>query len=157
MDMSFRLQILAFVPLLLLACAGESRRTEPHIRVENPWARAMPLIHGASGTPTNSAVYLSLQNLGTAADRLLGGRTPVAASVELHRSFLEGDVMRMEKVDALDLPPDSVVDLRPGGLHLMLLDLAGPLEDGEELELTLFFEQSGELVFRVPVGTAAGG
>jgi copper(I)-binding protein len=157
MDMSLRLPIPVFVPLLLLGCVGESRPAEPDIRVEDAWARAMPLIHEASGTATNSAVYLTLWNVGTAADRLLGARTSAAASVELHRSLLEGDVMRMEKVDALELPPDSIVELRPGGLHLMLLDLAAPLEDGDEMELTLFFEQSGELVFRVPVGRVTGG
>ena len=129
---------------------------EPVLQIENPWARAMPLIQDGSATPTNSAVYLSIQNGGTEADRLLAGSTPAAAGVEIHRSLLVDDVMRMERLDGLDVPPDSTVQLEPGGYHLMLLGLTGALEEGGELELTLSFQRSGDLVLRVPVGQPDG-
>lgn len=129
---------------------------EPVLQIENPWARAMPLIQDGNATPTNSAVYLIIHNGGNLADRLLGGSTTAAAAVEVHRSVLVDDVMRMEKLDGLDVPPGSTVKLEPGGHHLMLLGLTGPLEEGGELELTLSFQRSGDLVFQVPVGQPDG-
>ncbi len=155
--MSFRLPIVAFVPLLLVACAGDTRPGTSDVRMEDPWVRAMPLIRDSGNTPSNSAVYLTLLNQGSLGDRLLGGRTPAADRVEVHRSVLAGDVMRMEKLESLDLPPGSEVRLQPGGLHLMLLRLSRPLAEGDDLELTLSFERSGDLVFRVPVRGSGGG
>ncbi|MGD2121236.1 MAG: copper chaperone PCu(A)C [Gemmatimonadota bacterium] len=154
--MRFRLPILLFVPLLLSACGGEGRPAEPDIRAVDPWARAMPLMEDAGRTASNSAVYLTLRNAGKAPDRLLGGRTPAAETVEVHQSRLVGDVMRMEKLDGLGLPPDSAVKLEPGSYHLMLMSLTRSLEEGEELELTLTFERSGDLILNVPVGRAGG-
>jgi copper(I)-binding protein len=116
----------------------------------------MPLIQDANPSSSNSAIYLTLRNEGTASDRLLGGRTPAANAVEVHQSLLVEDVMRMERLDGLGLPPDSVVELKPGGFHLMLLGLTRSLEEGDELELTLSFQRSGDLTLQVPVGRTGG-
>jgi copper(I)-binding protein len=156
MAMKLRLPILAFVPIVFSACGVEDRLQEPDIRAVDPWARAMPLIQDADQTPSNSAIYMTLQNRGPVSDRLLGGRTPAAAAVEVHQSMLVDDVMRMQRLEGLELPPDSSVELKPGGIHLMLLGLTGSLEEGDELELTLSFQQSGDLVLQVPVGRAGG-
>jgi copper(I)-binding protein len=117
----------------------------------------MPFIQDANRSASNSAVYLTLRNVGKAPDRLLGGRTPAASAVEVHQSSLVDDIMRMEKLDGLELPPDSAVELKPGGYHLMLLGLTRSLVEGEELQLTLVFERSGDLVLNVPVGSTGGG
>jgi copper(I)-binding protein len=116
----------------------------------------MPLLEDADQRATNSAVYLTLQNAGDTPDRLLGGRTPAASAVEVHQSRLVDDVMRMEKLDGLELPPGSRVELKPGGVHLMLMGLTRSLEEGGELELTLSFERSGDLILTVPVRNAGG-
>ena len=116
----------------------------------------MPLIQDANQRASNSSVYLTLQNAGETPDRLVGGKTPAASSVEVHESKLVDDVMRMEKLDGLEMPPNSSAELKPGGVHLMLMGLTRSLEEGDELELTLFFEQSGDLVLAVPVRRAGG-
>jgi copper(I)-binding protein len=116
----------------------------------------MPLIQGESGAGTNSAVYLALRNDGEVGDRLLGGETPTAAAVEVHESYLVDDVLRMRKVDSLEVPPTTTIELKPGGLHLMLLGITRSLVEGEEVELTLKFERSGPLVLRVSVRGPGG-
>lgn len=98
--------------------------------------------------------YLTLNNQG-AADRLVGARTDRAASVELHTMGMDGDVMRMREIDAIDLPSGKVVELKSGGLHLMLMGLKEPLKVGERFPLTLKFEKAGEVKVDVSVERAA--
>ncbi len=124
--------------------------------MEGPWARAMPVLQPEGGPGTNSALYLNIRNDGRGEDRLLGGSTPAATAVEVHESYLEGEVMRMRRVDALALPPSSTTELKPGGLHIMLIDLVHPLMEGDSLALTLRFETSGSLELSVPVRGSGG-
>ena len=116
----------------------------------------MPLLEGGGGASTNSAAYLLVRNDGGTGDRLTGAESPAASRVELHESFMEGEVMRMRKVDSLDIPAGSEVELKPGGLHIMLLGITGPLVEGEEIELTLHFERSGDRIVRLPIRSGGG-
>jgi copper(I)-binding protein len=76
---------------------------------------------------------------------------------------MDGDVMRMRQVDAIDVPAGRTVELKPGGLHLMFMDLKAPLTNGTRFPLTLRFEKAGEVQVQVqvqplpPAGAAAGG
>ena len=94
--------------------------------------------------------YLKLANRG-AADRLLSAKTPAAASVEMLSMSMEGDVMKMRQVDAIELPSGATVSLQPGGFHLMLMGLKAPLKVGDKLPLTLKFEKAGEVVVTLNV------
>ena len=97
------------------------------------------------GTRSGAVYFRTLKNSGRDGDRLLGARTPVAASVEIHRSTMDGDVMRMRQIDALDLPAGAEIKVRHGGeLHLMLVDLKAPLKEGERFPIWLRFERAGE-------------
>lgn len=116
----------------------------------------MPLLEGGEGVSTNSAAYLLLRNTGGTSDRLAGAESSVASRVEIHESSMEGEVMRMRKVDGLEIPAGSEVELKPGGLHLMLLGLDEPLTEGEEIEITLRFEQSGDRIVALPVRSGGG-
>jgi len=109
---------------------------------------AMAGHHGAGG---NSAVYLVIRNRGREDDRLVGARTDVARAVELHLSVVEDGVMRMRQVDAVSVPPRGELRLQPGGYHLMLIDLARELKEGDRFDLTLDFEKSGVRVVEVVV------
>ena len=113
---------------------------------------------GVGGLPSraNSAVYMRIHNPGSVPDRLLGGETPVAEAVEVHESFLDGDVMRMREVGAVEIPGRGEMEFQPGGLHLMLLDLHQTLNLGDTISLTLNFQESGPIVLRVPVRTMGG-
>ena len=78
-------------------------------------------------------------------------RSPAAASVELHSMTMDGDVMKMRQVDAIDLPAGQTVELKPGGYHLMLIGLKAPLKAGDKFPLTLKFEKAGEVIVTVKV------
>ena len=82
--------------------------------------------------------------------RLIGVRSRAARTAEVHEMSHADGVMRMRKIEALDLPANQVVKLEPGGYHVMLFDIAKPLKPGERVSLTLVFEQAGKRI-EVPV------
>ena len=109
------------------------------IMVEQAWARA------SAGLAGNGAAFLILSNEGLAADRLVNVTSPVAEKVELHTHVMEDGVMKMRPVDGIDLAPGGMVELKPGGLHIMLLGLKAPLVDGNTFPVTLTFAKAGAL------------
>ncbi|HMQ93969.1 MAG TPA: copper chaperone PCu(A)C [Amaricoccus sp.] len=119
--------------------------------VSDPWARATIL----ASRP--GAAYLTLHS--DADDRLLSATTPVADHVMIHASETGADsVTRMIHLDALDLEAGQTVRFAPGGMHLMLLGLAGKLDEGASFPLTLTFERAGAIMVDVSVlGVAATG
>jgi len=117
------------------------------LKIDHPWAR--PTVPGQS----TGGGYLSVHNTGNTPDRLLGGSTPAAARVEVHEMRMEGDVMRMREIKALDLPAGQTVTLEPGHLHLMLMGLKAPLKVGDKLPLRLRFEKAGEIDVMLQVQT----
>ncbi len=121
------------------------------LKIDHPWAR--PTVAGQS----TGGGYLSVHNSGSKTDRLLGARSPAAAAVEVHEMRMEGDVMRMREIKALELPVGKLVTLAPGGLHLMLVGLKAPLKVGDKVPVTLRFEAAGEIdvVFHVENKAAA--
>ncbi len=123
------------------------------IAIGHPWARAT-----VPGQPTGGG-YLSLDNRGGTADRLVGAHSPACERVELHAMWMEGDVMRMRQRDAIELPAGGRVEFKPGGLHLMLVGLKAPLKAGETFPLTLTFEKAGtvEVTVNVQADAPAGG
>lgn len=125
------------------------------LRIDHPYAT--PTRPGL----TTGAVYIrAIKNNGPESDRLLSARTPVAATAELHRMEMDGDVMRMRAVPAIELPAKSEVRLRhstPSGHHLMLLELKAPLKDGDRFPLTLTFQRAGEREVMVWVQTPRDG
>jgi periplasmic copper chaperone A len=105
--------------------------------VESPWARE-------SVTRTGAA-YLTVRNGGDQDDRLVGVSSEVADKAELHSSVMQDGVMKMRAVEALDVPAHGEAVLEPGGLHIMLIGLKAPLEEGKSFALTLEFEHTGEI------------
>lgn len=140
--------LLASPALLLAAPAGAHHDTTVGaITIGHPWSRA-------AGANTNGAAYMTLRNTGREADRLVSASTPIARTVELHTHVRDGDVMRMRPVRDIAVPAGETVRLRPGGLHVMLIDLTRPLNAGETIPLTLRFEKAGEVTIAVPVRPA---
>ncbi len=107
--------------------------------VTQVWSRAMP-----PSAPTG-AVYFSLNNPGDTPDRLIGVQTPRAAKAELHTHVHKGEVMRMERIDSVEVPAGGEVTFKPGGSHVMLIELSEPLVAGKHFPLTLIFENAGEI------------
>jgi len=111
--------------------------------VERVWARAST---GATG-----AVYLSISNHGTAPDRLLAVRTPMAEKAELHESKMENGVMKMRPLGPITIGPSQSAVLKPGADHVMLMGLKQPLKQGETFPLTLTFEKAGDIQVNVKI------
>lgn len=119
------------------------------LHISDPYARAT-----VPGQPSGAA-YLSIENNGSAEDRLLGASSPVAGSVEIHSMAMEGNVMKMREVKELAIKPSTKVAMRPGdGYHLMLLGLRQPLKTGDNIPLTLSFEKAGKAEVSVTVKDA---
>ena len=124
--------------------SGAHEYTAGSLHIEHPWARATVQGQAAGGA------FVAIENKG-AADRLLGASSGAAASVELHTMSMDGDVMRMRQVKAIDLPAGARVELKPGALHIMLLGLKAPLAAGSSFPLTLRFEKAGDVKVDVHV------
>jgi copper(I)-binding protein len=121
------------------------------IVVESAWARELPPVS------PNGVAYLTLRNTGTRSDALLAVDTPVAAQAQLHVHQTVGGMMRMRRVDVVELAPGETVRMAPGGLHLMLLGLEAPLRRGARFVVTLHFREAPSLEVQVRVGEPGAG
>ncbi|MFG1299727.1 copper chaperone PCu(A)C [Xanthobacter sp. V3C-3] len=108
------------------------------IEIDHPWSRATP------GGATVAAGYLVLKNTGAAADRLVSATAPFAGRVEIHEMAIKDGVMTMRPLPAgVEIPAGASVALKPGGYHIMFLDLKSPLKEGTKVDGTLTFEKAG--------------
>lgn len=108
----------------------------------------MAMDHGAGGT---SAAYMTLVNTGSTPDALISAATDAAETVELHLSSMDNGVMTMRPVENIEVPANGEVELKPGGLHVMLIGLKQNLEAGDMVTLTLTLENAGEVEIEAPV------
>lgn len=126
------------------------------VDVQEPWARAT-----VQGQKASGAFMKLTAKQGT---RLVGASSPVAGVVEVHEMKMEGDVMKMRATTGLDLPAGQTVELKPGGYHVMLMDLKTALRADQTIPVTLLFKnaqgQESRQELQVPVramGAAQGG
>jgi copper(I)-binding protein len=123
------------------------------VDVRDAWVR--PSVPGQSGT----GAFMKLT--APAGGRLVGISTPAAGVAEIHEMKMEGDTMRMRELPrGLELPPGQTVELKPGGYHVMMMDLKQALAKGATVPVTLKFEdakgQKTALELKLPVGAPAG-
>ena len=132
----------AFILSLALVCCslvGTAAAQSPVVAVSEPWVRATVAQQGATG---------AFMRLSSNQDvRLVEASSPVASITEIHEMSMVNDVMRMRAVAGLDLPAGRTVELRPGGYHVMLMDLRQPLNAGERVAITLVFEDRAQRRF----------
>jgi copper(I)-binding protein len=102
------------------------------VTVKEPWVRAT--------VPEQKATGAFMQVSAPAGARLVEARSSVAGVVELHEMSMEGTTMKMRAVPGIDLPPGKTVELKPGGYHVMLMDLKHPLKNGDSVAITLVVE-----------------
>jgi periplasmic copper chaperone A len=129
--------------------------------ITQAWSRATP-----NGAKIGSG-YFTIENKGTAPDRLVGVSADVAGKVEVHEMAMKDGVMTMRPLAAgLTIDPGKTVKLAPGGYHLMMFDLKSPLKQGDALPVTLEFEKAGKVKVSLdvqgigaqgPAGAAADG
>jgi copper(I)-binding protein len=132
-----------FASAALLACLFSAPALAQEVKagdlvITQAWSRATP------GGAKVAGGYLTIENKGSAADRLIGGSADVADKVQVHEMAMNNGVMTMRPLDqGLTIEPGKTVKLAPGGYHLMLLDLKSPLKRGDKVPVTLEFEKAG--------------
>lgn len=132
------------VALALSFAAATAHAQAPGVEVQKAWARATP------GGARTGAVYMTLIAKG-GSDRLVGVASPVAGGAQLHEMSMEGGVMRMRPLPAIELKAGVATVLKPGGMHVMLVGLREPLVAGRSFPLTLHFEKAGDKTVTVRV------
>jgi len=139
-------------PAILLAAVafGSAAFAEDYtvgpLKVEQPWTRATPAGAKVAGG------YVAITNTGGAPDRFVGGSSEIAGKVEIHEMAVNGGVMTMRGLpDGLEIKPGAKVELKPGGYHLMLMDLKRQLKEGESVKATLIFEKAGPVAVEFSV------
>jgi copper(I)-binding protein len=117
------------------------------VAIEEPWSRATP------GGAKVGAGYMRIVNRGAEPDRLTGGTTEAAGGFEVHETSTVDGVARMRPVaGGLVIKPGETVELKPGGLHVMLTGLKRPLKEGDTVSGTLVFEKAGTVTIEYKVG-----
>lgn len=141
--------LIAWIGAFCLAAAAQAQNVS--VSVSDAWARATVPGQKATGA------FMKL----TAKDgaRLVGVSSPVAGVAEVHEMKMADNVMKMSAIPALDLPPGQTVELKPGGYHVMLMDLKQPLAQDGSVPLTLQFQDAkgnkSQLELKVPVRAQA--
>jgi hypothetical protein len=149
----FSIYLTLFLALLSGACAQP--KTD-RIEVTGAWVRASvaPEMQMDSGSTMsgsdhisggNSAAYMVLHNLTDETDRLVSVKSDAAESAEMHITQTENDVASMRPVDSIEVPPRGFTELKPGGLHIMLVGLKHELKAGDKVKLILQFENAGSI------------
>lgn len=139
LSLTLPLLLATFVPALAAADAAES------IMVMDAYVRAVP------PGQTNSAAYMKLHNGSGEHHAVVGAKTDVAKMAELHTHTSEGGMMKMRKIEKIDIQPNGEAVLQPGGDHVMLMGLKADLKDGDNAMITLVFEDGSKKMVHAPV------
>jgi periplasmic copper chaperone A len=136
----------AMLSCLLAAPARAEEVKAGDLVITQAWSRATP------GGAKIGGGYLTIENKGSTPDRLIGGSADVADKIQVHEMAMNNGVMTMRSLDnGLTIEPGKTVKLAPGGYHLMMLDLKGPLKQGDKVPVTLEFEKAGKVKLSLDV------
>jgi hypothetical protein len=109
------------------------------IEISTPWSRATP-----KGAQT-AIGYMTIKNNGTTPDRLTGGSIDVADRFQLHAMTMENGIAKMRELNDIEIKPGQTIEFKPGGSHVMFVNLKRPLSKGEHISGTLIFERAGKV------------
>jgi hypothetical protein len=137
--------VLILTSLILTACGATMPK---EVTATNFWVRSAMM--GGNG-----AAYMLLKNGTSAEDALIGASSDVAQAVEIHLSQMKADgTMEMIQQEAIAIPANGEVELKPGSYHIMLIGLKKDLKTGDEISLTLHFKNHADMTLTVPVKDA---
>jgi hypothetical protein len=148
------LSTLAAALICLLFAAGALRAQDyklGNIEIQHPNIAAMiPGMSVASG-------YVKITNIGKDVDRLVKITSDAAATIQIHDMKMVGEVMKMQELpDGLEIPAGASVELKHGGMHIMLMDLKSPFREGDVVKAKLYFEKAGSIDVEFSVDPAHG-
>jgi hypothetical protein len=134
----------ALIGIALSSVAAAQSATAGSIKIENAYTRAtVPGQQVAGG-------FMKIENKGST-DQLISASSPAAGEVQLHEMAMDGNVMKMRQVKDIAVPAGGAVELKPGGLHLMFMNIKAPLTAGESVPVKLKFAKAGEVEVKMPV------
>ena len=151
-----KLKSLATIALLVALAAltvgsALAQTADPAININDAWVRTT--------VPGQKATGAFMKITATEGTRLVGASTPVAGVAEVHVMKMDGDVMQMRALPGLELPAGKTVELKPGGYHVMLMDLKAALPKDSTVPLTLMFKDAkgvqSKIELKLPVSAAA--
>ena len=129
--------------LAIALCIGANAMANDYkagsIEISNPWSRATP-----KGAQT-AIGYMTIKNIGTASDRLVGGSIEAADRFQLHAMTMEDGVAKMRELNSVEIKPGQTVEFKPGGDHVMFVILKHPFSTGDRIAGTLVFEHAGKV------------
>jgi copper(I)-binding protein len=153
---------------VLSACASSGQAGPGSaIQIGDPWVKAFGgMVMGGAGMPTpeptkpsdmarmapiDTALYMTIRNMGKQSDRLLQVKSDVAARIELHTVEKQGNDMVMRQVPGIDIPAGGEVKLMAGSFHVMLFSLTRDLKTGDMVDFSLQFEKAGSVPIKAQV------
>ena len=138
-------KILIFVLLLATLLVSACGAASGELTIQDAWARP-------ANTGENGAAYFIIENGTASDDSLMSVSSDIATAAEVHMSMGDANgVMSMQMQEAVTIPAGEPVEFKPGGLHVMLVNLTRDLKPGETITLTLNFKETGNVVVEVPV------
>lgn len=140
----FMLLSIGLIVLALVACQPTAP-AGPQIEISGAWGRPSPLAEG------NGAAYMLIENTGSADDKLISAASDVSEATEIHDMTMENDIMKMFKIDGIDIPAGGSVELKPGSKHIMFIGLHGKLEIGQIVTIDLEFEKLGKFSVKAEI------
>ena len=141
----------AVVSSVLVCGSAYAQAGNPNVVIKDAWVRST--VPGQMGTGAFMKITAK------AGMKLVGVSSPIAGVAEVHEMKMDGDIMKMRAMPVLDLPAGKTVELKPGGYHVMLMDLKQPLMKDSKVPLTLMFKDAkgvqSKLELNVPVSAVA--
>lgn len=143
-----------FLAALGLSCAAHAQKAKVgSIEIEHAYTRATVPGQKVGGG------FMKIENKGSA-DTLVSASSPIAGEVQLHEMTMDGNVMKMRQVKDIAVPAGGAIELKPGGMHIMFMNIKAPLKAGESVPVKLKFAKAGEVEVRMPIdamGASHGG
>lgn len=136
--------LLAVMGFGLVGFAQAQNAKVGSLQIENAYTRSTVPGQMAAGG------FMKIENKG-GVDLLVSASSPVAGEVQLHEMAMEGNVMKMRQVKDIPVPAGGAVELKPGGMHLMFMNIKAPLAAGETVPVKLKFAKAGEVEVKFPV------
>ena len=145
--------VLSVVILVSTVAYSQSREADRmKVRIEAAWARRAPMMKGDSTAGSgNGAVYLTIVNPGSVSDDVIAVSSDVAETAELHESYEESGITMMRPIVKLHVPAGGKLEMKPGGYHVMLINLKRELKVGQVISVTLALQKAGRVPVRATV------
>jgi copper(I)-binding protein len=137
--MKMRLLTTLAIAFCLNVSAMANDYTAGSIEISSPWSRATP-----KGAQT-AIGYMTIKNTGSTADRLVGGSIDIADTLQLHAMTMEDGVAKMRELSDVEIKPGQTIEFKPGGSHVMFVNLKHALSKGDHIGGTLVFEHAGKV------------